>query len=251
LRGAEATLLEDFLDFTDREFPRLHPFDRLALCGESKYRLHRRCRSILEEIAPDRVRYHKGWAWFIELGQHQPARMAALVPRVRKAHSSLELTFAPGDTMSQAKRLYKKLDRRRLEELIQSGWVVTTNFHMSFMAKNLVSTDVQMDVLEYVEYWGKHRGDLAQVQRDNFDAFFNKLVDDGLATLHDRTEFDRRFTNTERQTINVCPGLTISRRWSLDDARDLDDAGQLVPTVRSALMEALSAWGGSLPELTA
>jgi len=246
--GAEETLVEDFLNFVDERFPKLQPFDRVSLCGTSAYRLRRRCRAVLEEIAPEHVRYHKGWAWHIELGRKQAARMAALAPRVQEATGTLRLMFAPGDTMSQARRLYKALDRERVDRLLKAGWKVTTNFHLSFMARNLVRTNTQMSVVEYVDYWVKHQGDLQQVSRERFASFFDHLVNEGLAVPEDRSEFERRFLNTERQRLNVCPGLGVSRQWTLEEAAELDDAGRFVNAVRLRIEEALATWDGRLPQ---
>lgn len=106
LGRAEQTLVFDFLDYMEDHFPQLHPYSTVALFGRDLGRLRRRCRALLDAIAPGHVRYHQGWAHYIDLPDHQCARKFGLFPVVEGGTAALVLELDHGDTMSQAKAMY-------------------------------------------------------------------------------------------------------------------------------------------------
>lgn len=57
----------------------------------------------------------------------------------------------------------------------------------------------------------------------------------------------RDITRTNRDKINVCPGLIVQWRMPVDEAALLDARSQLEARVRAALMEGAAALGLRLP----
>jgi len=248
IRGSEAILMEDFLGFVERRFPQLQPFNRLAVCGRDLARLERRCRAILEEIAPGNVQYHRGWGWYIELHERQPATQVSLVAQEHAGAIRLFIEFDPGDTMGQARLLYARANIEGILRLADEGWEVTSNFHFAFMSSNLVWTAKSADIRRYLEYWKKNVTGIVQVKRADFQAYFNRLIESGFASGEDIPKFEQHFVNTSRQAMNVCPGVTLRRIWPLDDAVQLDANAKLSPLVRRNIEGVLSLWGDSLPQ---
>ncbi len=248
IRGSEAMLMEDFLGFVERRFPRLQPFTKLAVCGRDLARLERRCRAILEEVAPGAVFYHRRWGWYIQLHEDQPATQVSLVAQEHEGSIRLLVELDPGDTMVQARLLYSRADIEGILGLADQGWEVTSNLHLSFMSSNLLWTAKVKDFRHYIKCWKENVGDIVQVKSRDFNAYFDRLIESGFASEEDRSKFEHHFVNTTRKTINVCPGITLRMVWPLDEAVNLDARGELPGLVRQRIQDALALWGDVLPE---
>jgi len=247
--GSERILMEDFLAFVERRFPALQPFTQFGVCGRDLKRLERRGKAILEEIAPGNVHYHRGWAWYIRLPKKQAAAMAAL--RVTEAQDDIliHVQLVPGDTMSQARRFYDRVDVDRLLALQDKGWTITPNLHLAFMSSNLVWTHTKRVTLaDYLRYWRENRSKISQVSRADFEELFDSLVETGFAEEEDRAEFARHFLETSRTKLNLCPAVNLHRYWELDEAVRLDAGGAFVGIVREEMLVALATWKDHMPE---
>ena len=160
--------------------------------------------------------------------------------------------FAPGDTTAQARLLYTKVDAARVLELISRGWRIAANLHLAHMTKNLVYTSVQLDPSEYWSVCARacrepNYGWVRMWRRAEHQKLFEFLVSEKLAAPSDQKEFERHLGRTNRDKINVCPGITM--RWPLptDEAAVLDTRGQLERRVRQAMEEGAAALGLKLP----
>ena len=248
VRGSEQLLMEDFLGFVERNFPQLQPFTQLGVCGGDKARLERRCRAILEAVAPGIVHYHRGWGWYIRLNQGQPASMAALLVRKDEAGKvQVFLELDPGDTMRQARSFYDKVDIDEVLKLTEEGWIIRPNFHLAFMSSNLVWTKGPIQLEPFMRRWKKEPGSIVQVKREQFESYFGQLLEEGVAATSDLPEFTRHFLKTTRKTANVCPGVTMRKIWDLEEAVELDARGELPGLVRQHVERALGLWGDELP----
>jgi hypothetical protein len=69
------------------------------------------------------------------------------------------------------------------------------------------------------------------------------LGSSGLLTETDREEFGAEFFDTNRSTVNVCPGVSLHYRWSRIEARDLDDNDRLTEEIDERVREAVRTWG--------
>lgn len=247
IRGSEALLVEDFLGFVERHFPRLQPFTNLGVCKGDRGRLERRCRAMLEDIAPGSVYYHRGWGWFVRLHEGQPATKAALLVAESDGSLRIVLELDPGDTMTQARVLYDKVDVDRIVELSKSGWTVLPNLHLSFMSSNLIWTNVTASLADYMRWWKERPAKISQVKRPDFEGFLDELIGEGFAAETDRPPLKQHFVDTTRQVMNVCPGITMRKIWSLEEAVTLDAQGKLLGMVRQFIINATAIWGGILP----
>jgi hypothetical protein len=157
----------------------------------------------------------------------------------------VELAMYPADTLSQARAFFTNpaavAGVARLCE--QPGWRVGPNFHFGHMQRGYCWTTTKRPVDEYLELWTNEIHDAANVPREEWDEYWAWLEDERIARPEDRPEFDRHFTNTQRQTASPRPGLVLARRWPLAEAEAFDARGALHAQVRVALDTALVAFG--------
>jgi hypothetical protein len=150
LAPAEAVLLGDFLDYVEEHFPRLRPYSKVALCGTDTERLHRRCKMILQAIAGEpRVEKHLGWGWYIRLAEDLCAAQIGLFPLRTADGLNLVLEIDPGDTISQARVLYKSVKLEDILSLTSRKWMVEPNLHLMHMTRGLLQTSCKLAVDEY------------------------------------------------------------------------------------------------------
>jgi hypothetical protein len=244
LRDTEEKLARQFLEYVETKFERLCPYSTLARCDSSVTRVGARCTQILRGIGPadgDRL----------DLGP-EVARFGYLVYNSEKHFVALRLY--PADTIAQAQKFYTPRHVEgtlRLRDL--DRWSVDPNLHLAFMNKNLVWTQVGITLAEYLHLWlermPRHGQTAARDQeKSGFTAAFNELVNSRLASDElDRTAFAQHFVTANRITMNICPGVFAEYRWPLTEAEKLDSQGRFSSEVRVRLLEALAAWGQTLP----
>jgi hypothetical protein len=159
---------------------------------------------------------------------------------------SVAVNIYPGDTISQARRFFGDVRVKEFFELEQKGWIIKPNLHFAAINKHLCwAKNGRLRARDYFEYWSGE-GEIGQIQRDstNFQSYFQQLQDDGLISPEDLVELDRHFTNTNRQSINVCPGFRVSFSWTKAEAERIDaQRGRFADVVRSQMLEALATWG--------
>jgi len=245
LRDTEEKLARQFLEYVETKFEKLCPYSTLARCDGSVTRVGARCTQILRGIGPaDGGR--------LDLGREVAARFAYLVYNSEKHFVALRLY--PADTISQAQKLYTPRhveDILRLRDLDRSS--VDPNLHLAFANTNLVWTQVGMTLAEYLCLWlGRMPQHCQTAARDpeksGFLTAFNDLVNSRLASDElDRTAFAQHFVTANRTRMNISPGVFAEYRWPLTEAEKLDNQGRFSSEVRARLLEALAAWGQSLP----
>jgi hypothetical protein len=247
LGPAETVLLGDFLDFVETFHSTLRPFSKVGLCSRDVDRLERRCAELLKQLASNDYRHHRGWGPTIRLGAGQCALMAGFFPRTRARDVDLVVEYDPGDTTAQARLLYGSADAAAVLGLRERGWQLTPNFHLAHMTTNLVYTTVRLTVEGYWELCAGAPTWLRVWRRGEHEQLFDLLLAEKLAEAANREHFDRHITRTNRDKINVCPGLIVQWRMPIDEAALLDARGQLETRVRAALLEGAAALGLRLP----
>ncbi len=76
LHGAERMIVDDFLQFVDEHFSYLNPYRTFGQCKNFRPLLERRCRNVLEDVAPGRVDWQPKWGThYILLNQPSPVKM--------------------------------------------------------------------------------------------------------------------------------------------------------------------------------
>ena len=240
--GAEAGIVEDFLEYTEAYFDSLLPYSTLRVCQGSAYRQQRRLRRILTEASGIEARQDR-----------RPSVPLAGATRVDRAYLELvdeevQLRLWPGDTLQQARALYASHDAiAGLERLLVTGWHLEANFHFGHMAKGLAWTRSSLPVREYMAFWVEEIADAHQVNRSDWDDYWDWLLEHKIAAPEDRERFARDFDNTRRQDATPRPGLRLARSWGLEEAEALDARGALVRAVRQELQTALTALAEFVP----
>lgn len=242
LSVAEAVIVSDFLDYVEEHFPRLRPYSRVGLCGADAWRLTRRCRAILEAIAssPDHVGYHRGWGTFIDLPDGLCARKIGLMPKRRGGEMALVLEIVPGDTMGQARRMYRSVELARLLRLLQEErWSAAPNFHLMFMTTDFFYPGARQSVSDYWSAWASHPKLIRQWKRASFAEAFEALVRLGVVEEGARPMFDKDTAQTKRSNVNFAPGIAVPWTLPLDEAAALDEVDQLEDAVAEAVRRAV------------
>lgn len=241
LGNAEALLLGDFLDYVEEHFPRLRPYSKVSLCGTDSWRLTRRCKALLAAIGgKEHVAYHQGWGWYLDLPGGLSARKIGLFADARGDEPALVLEIDPGDTMGQAKVMYRAV---QLEDVLalaeQDRWCGRPNFHLMFMTSGFFHVGpAHMPVADYWAMWTSNRALLRRWNRDDFDEAFQTLHGLGIVSLEQRAEFDKKTVETKRGSVIFAPGLTLRWRLPLDEAGVLDGRDRLEDEVAGAIMAA-------------
>lgn len=249
LGGGEKILVEDFLEYVEAHFDRLLPYAKVGMCGRSLFRLERRCRRLLEELAPRHVHEHRGWGTCLQLEDPQaPAIMIGFFPRALGTELALVVEVALGDTVSQARRLYGQCSFERVVALQEAGWQALPNFHCAFMTSNAFYPERPIEPRAYWDLWAREQWEaLRQWTRAEFDRLFELLVHHHVAHREDRAQFDAAFTNTQRNKLNVCPGLVMRYVLPLPEATRLDEQGRLVEKVRTEMVRVAESFELRLP----
>ncbi len=241
--GAEAGVLDDFLLYTEDCFPALGPFRTLSLARGNWFRQSRRLRQLLgEAVGLDAVIDVYGPYIKTPAGEAVGAKTYL---RMTDDGVDVELALYPADTLSQARAFYTRpaLTSSLATLRNQGGWHVRPNFHFGHMQRGFCWTTTSRDVDEYVELWTQDIASAGAVARNDWDEYWAWLETELIAAPQDRPEFDRNFTNTQRQTASPRPGVSLSRRWPLAEAEALDARGALHAQVRDALDAALVTFG--------
>jgi hypothetical protein len=242
--GTERKVLEDFMWLVQRHFPRLQPFSDLGMCRGNAYLLRLRCKALLDELGDVPTELSPTGAILLPEGT-SAVKLAALEPDPDKDVVLLRLW--PGDTLEQAKALYAEPGRvDQLLSLRKQGWTIGPNFHFGHTAKGFVWTSGDISVEDYVAYWVEAIGSAGQVRREDWNRYFDQLIDLGIASKADRKNFDRDFTDTQRRSATPRPGLRVGRSWPLDSAAQLDRVQKFGRQVRDSTNTVLRALGEPL-----
>jgi hypothetical protein len=251
LGKAERTLLDDFLEFLDTYFDYLNPYDTFGRCNESELLLEKRCKKILEAIAPGRVAWARGWsAWYMKLTPaDSPTKMCGLYPRqTGEGAWSIQLTMYPGDVMTAAREFYKYLSDSATEQFLNlqnTKWAITPNFHLGFIRTGLGHRRGLLPIEQYLTYW---RGRLIQQifpdEQGRFQPALQPFTHDGLIGETDVEDICSQAAKLGATNLNVCPGVEVLFRWPLADAVAIDKTGGMVGEVRTRANEAIVTWGG-------
>jgi hypothetical protein len=247
ISGAERLMTEDFLEFVDEHFGYLNPYSTLQVCKDNPYLLQKRCKAIMESIAPGRVYHKRGYEDYFELPTGA-ARQVYLFPQVvEEGEWSLSLTIWPADTVTQARDFFHGLDETAFFGLQRNGWQLKPNLHFAFIQRHIHWAETRLEIGEYIRYWRELQNTIRQYRREEFGALFDGLRRDGLISDHDLGVLRQQFIDTNKPSINVCPGVQVHHEWDRSEAMRLDGPAQLRRDVLRLVEAALAAWHQRLP----
>ncbi|MFX1668750.1 hypothetical protein JZ968_11420 [Riemerella anatipestifer] len=228
INGFERIMIEDFLDFIDKTFPYLNPFDTFKVCKSNSELLYRRINNILKEIVNDEniVEYHRGWGYYIKT-PYNGIKKIGLILGEKENDWWLELSLYFGDTQSQAKAFYNS--NPNLDSL-NDDWYYFPNFHLSFVTSNLVWFSTNKEYHEkYIDFWKCNISKIFQHPKNQVQSLIDNLVSENIIVVDDKksNELNEKFFQTNMQTINVCPGFGIITEMSSTFCEEQDQSDKL------------------------
>lgn len=244
ISGGERQALVDLREFMNVHHPNLNPYKSLDQCGDSRELIELRIEALLKEIAvsEDLVKYHQGWAYYIEAEGHAGIeRIGLILENPGTPEWKLSLFIGYADTVRQSRAFYKRdLDLAAFDRFEQQGLLPHGNFHFSFMQRHLVwYRTTQEQVLAYVQYWHEHTDQIGQYKVGEVKAALQEWF--GAGVLNDdadkKAELDKAVFQTERTTVNVSPGFVLTRTWSKESALRLDKTGDLAKEIRNTIID--------------
>jgi hypothetical protein len=250
ISGQEKLIVNDFFEFVDGHFSVLNPFDNLSLCKNNNELIEKRIKNILEEIAsnPEDVFYHRSWSHYIKTNFNEIQQMALRLSReTEKAEDwnlIIDLSFA--DTATQAFHFYQSVKTfKPVQNLIENGWNVKTNFHLGFRASGLVwmdrSTDIEK-IKNYFEFWHDNPSTIRMHKKEKeLPELLNSLDKINIVNISgaERDELERQIYKKNYQSISVRPSILVEYYISASDAMKMDKEKTLVKFVSTKMKEAL------------
>lgn len=244
LTPIEDTMIAEFLEYINKEYAWLNPYNRFDLCGTNKYLLDRRCCEIMDAYSETvEVKYHKGWKHYIDIG-NECIQQFALDSEVYEHSWCINLWMYVGDTMRAARKTYTSLDIEKLLKLAtrDTNYSFSTNFHFSFRSSGLVWLSCPLTLKEYLEYW-KRIPNINQIKSDQFQAYYEELVRDQIIDDIDRAIFEEKILFKRYPNLNVCPGFLIKYTWQQNDALRLDKSNLFEQDFKRIILEVLDVFG--------
>jgi hypothetical protein len=89
----------------------------------------------------------------------------------------------------------------------------------------------------------QHAGNIPE---EEWPEYFDWLVEKRIAVPEDRAEFDKHFTGTQRSYATPRPGISVTRRWQMSEAEDLDASGKLAGEIAEAFETMTAELGKSV-----
>ena len=245
--GGEKIIIDDFLDYVNRRFSFLNPYDNLALCKTDHYLIQQRLKSILEEISKSgEVIYQPKWkTFYLETGLEE-IRMIIIGVKSSENDEKYELHISLyfADTQHQAQKFYQsKIPYQKIRELEDDNWAVWPNFHISYMQTQVTGFKTSIvSNQNYYEYWQNHQGEIYQRKKEELSDFLNVLADSNVIKLDraKQNELNNKVFNTNRDRLNLCPGFVLSYSINSDIAVEKDNKNELADLIKKKIDQGLS-----------
>lgn len=235
ISALQRIMVEDFIDYINVYHPQLMPYDSLSKCENNPVAYQKYLVNVLEklEIGPI-TSGDRPYATF------EDSELKKIVKRVYleidAEEQFLVLSCYPGDTTTQAKNFYKNLDIGVLSKLIDEGWELKPLPHFSYIGTHLVFSNPQGDrkePLNYFKYWKDNIEAICQYRESEFDELFKKLKKDKIITANDEEELKKEFVETNRDHINLVPGVKLFYKFPLKEAVKLDEEARFITQLKT------------------
>jgi hypothetical protein len=245
--GSEKIIISDFLDFVDRNFSFLNPYENLVQCKSDPYLIDRRIKNIFSDLAKndEYFGYHNRWkTYYFETG-FKEIRMVGLEKKMYDdGNYSLRVSLYYADTMNQARHYFRaNIPFEYILKLKNRGWIYKPHFHVSSINSHLIWFDTWNEYeRDYYNYWLDNKDKINQLSKDDLLKFLSTLKRDNIITIDDtkEQEIDNVIVNTNRSIFNLCPGFALFYPMSSQEAEKLDFNNELLGTLREKFEEGLS-----------
>src|SRR5262245_44999361 len=163
--------------------------------------------------------------------------------------NNVVLSTWPAELQPQARAFYGDPSRvsRVLDLTSGGGWTARPNGHLSYWlaapGRRWYFIGGSLDAAQYMRQWQEDLGAVHSYRRDEVVAeLWPWLLRRGYAGEGDRPRMEE-FLAGARPDVHLRPGVWLSRRWLLQDARQLHDDGEFTAAVREASAAALDTLG--------
>lgn len=238
--GAEQKLIDDFLAFAEHHFPQVGPYSTLRRAAASKRRVERRLDAVLAAATGVQERARQDVvSRLLPEREDEAQRCVDLVfLDLHPDGSRVRLRMYPGDTLSQAKVLYKRVAAAR-GLLDMSGWKVRPNYHWGFITTGYCWSHGSIPTHDYIEHWIGAIRETRAVPRERWNSEWARLEALSIVAARDHADFQRHFVDTRISKATPRPGLCCEFSWPIEDATVLDDRGGFVDAVRTEIAAVL------------
>lgn len=240
--GSELRILDDFLQYTELYFPQIGPYSTLRRAGKSIPRIVRRLDEIIAKVVgvEEISRQELGFRSLPSRvgGGDRCVEMASL--HFQESTNSIALMLYPGDTLTQARALYRRPTAVR-SLLALDGWKIDANFHWGQMQNGVAFATGSILTERYIEYWIDRIEGTGQLRREQWNDYWNELEAQQIVSEADKVEFSDAFDKTRHQVATPRPGLECTYLWPLAEAVALDEDGSFVAAAQDVLVKFLAA----------
>lgn len=238
---AEKQIIKDFSQFIDNSprFSNLKPYKTFAVCGNNDNLLNKRCRNILEQLGE--VKHHPGWGDYLEF-RGNICRKVTLRALSVKASEGILLQFMPGNTVPLAKQMLEQVDIDKLKKREADNWEIYPNFHFADSFRQFFWSKTSMDVWKYLDYWKEHPEYIHQYGREEFERLRKEFLQVNMLSQDEYYKLDDSFINSNRTVLRIIPGLTLDYIWPLEEAIEMDRAGQFHEEVETKIRQIFECW---------
>ena len=229
----------DFLSFVEDIHPNLTPYQTFRLCGNRPEALDRRTRLLVDELGK-RVNLESRDGWYL----FRPNKIADRVGVWTDTSSTLDVKLWPAATVNQARRFYEEVHKTAFLNL--NEWRVEPDLHFSYVRKILINAKTTWAIDRYFDYFAGGQSSYGQMDEATLVPLAKQWENEGLITSDDLRKLQDQFNNTNRKTLNVIPGFSVSKVWNLDTVIDLEEQGELEKSIVEALVTLLDSWAETL-----
>lgn len=248
-------LIGDFFELINSNFDYLNPFNNLSKC-HSSYLADRRIEQVLKEVAviPDKVKYHSGWGYYIELDFPEIKKVALLLHVDEKGNwDGLTIGADFGSTVSQARAFYTKVESfNTIREL--SDFSVYCNLHLAFKNQNLLFfVSPENSIQKYFNYW---KSDVWEnfggvLKEKLIENYLKEYVSEGILIFDQekQDEVTDVIMNKGYSRVNICPAIYMEHYISKEEAIRLDKNNELINYITTKMKEVLRIVDHSFDEV--
>lgn len=141
--------------------------------------------------------------------------------------------------MVAAREMYRHIDIDKITEL-SSNYIVRPNFHFSYQRTGLVwFTTSSISARDYIAFW--QNNEPRQVDRATIEVFYNELKSKGIVDPNDEL-LEEKILSKQYPKLNVCPGILLGYKWSLEDAVALDRENEFTYECKSKIQQITSVY---------
>ena len=217
----ERLISEDFIEYIDNSYPELSPYSNFTICKNNELLLKKRCINAMSKLKIDNlennVMHHRGWKYYVPSNK-LTVKKIALDATSNGINWTIDLLMFVGDTMNSARTSYEKMDISKLEKLVENGFHVSKNFHVSIRSSNLAYFEGTLTIEEYINYWKRNYSNLRQIKKAEFENIFQNLKEDGIISESDYPKIDKDILSKNYSKLNICPGFSVSYSWTSQNA---------------------------------